>query len=183
MNTQAQDPQRLRALELAVQARRETLSEGDRRFLDDYLGAHPDVASEARELTELLGRLQAARLPVRPAFQDKMRAAVAGWVRDEALAPRRAPAAASKGWLRARWEWLVGRNEAPEGVSTSTLFLGRSLAFYLGAASVICAFLLLREPDPGPEVHTNDRAHTLDDEKPPVDRPTKSPDLRGSRPK
>lgn len=181
MNTQPKDAARLRALELAIQARREDLPEEDQRFLASYLSAHPEAESEAREMDALLVRLQTGPLPVSPAFQQKLGAAVAGWVRDEALARPRS--SATLGWLRTRWDWLLGRETAPEGVSGSTLVLGRSLAFYLGAASVICAFLLLREPAQGPEVRTNDRAHTLTDDRSPAKRPAPSPDLRGPRPK
>ena len=99
---------------------------------------------------------------------------------DDALARPRS--ASPEGWLAARWRGLLSGRGTP-GVSPSTLLLGRSLAFYLGAACVLCAFLLLREPAQGPEVRTNDRAHTLtDDRTQPTERPSK-PDLRGPRPK
>ncbi|NRA97634.1 MAG: hypothetical protein HRU14_15675 [Planctomycetes bacterium] len=181
MNTQPQDPQRLRALELAIQARREDLPEQDQRFLVGYFSAHPDVAREAREMDALLTRLQTGPLPVRSGFQQEMRTAVAGWVRDEVLA--RPQSSATEGWLRARWDWLIGRQTSAEGASAPTVFLGRSLAFYLGAASVICAFLLLRGPGGESEARTMDRAHTRPHELVPAKKPAPQPDLRGPRPK
>ena len=130
----------------------------------------------------LLARLQTGPLSVRPAFQQKLQSAVAGWVRSEALAQPRSSGSRMVG-LRDRLGWLLGRQDSPGGVSGSTLFLGRSLAFYLGATSVICAFLLLREPAQGPEVRTNDRAHTLTVDKPRLKTPAGRPDLGGPRPK
>ena len=180
MNTQPRDPQRLRALELSIQARREELPADDQRFLSEYLSAHPEVAEEAREMDLVVSELNPGPLPARPEFTAQLQATVAGWIRDDALARPRS--AGPEGWLAARWRGLLSVRGTP-GVSPSTLVLGRSLAFYLGAACVLCAFLLLREPTQGPEVRTNDRAHTLtDDRTQPKERPSK-PDLRGPRPK
>jgi len=181
MNAQPQDLQRLRALELAIQTRREELPEQDQRFLADYFSTHPDVAREAREMDAVLASLQTGPLPVRSGFQQEMRTAVAGWVRDEVLA--RPQSSATQGWLRTRWDWLIGRQTAAEEASAPTVFLERSLAFYLGAASVICAFLLLRGPAGESETRAIDRAHTRPHELVPAKKPAPNLDLRGPRPK
>lgn len=148
MNTQSQDPQRLRALELALQARRETLSDSDQVFLDSALEADPTLRAEVSEMTAFLGDLEPARVSVRPEFKQRLASAVTGWVRDAAFA---APATsqrsvATRNPLVAGWRWLFGRDAAQRNVSWSTLFFGRSLAVYVGAASVVCAFLVLKEP-------------------------------------
>ena len=161
MNTQPQDPQRLRALELALQARREELPEEDRLFLDQYLSEHPEVAAEAKNAGALLAALAPVRLPVRSELRDRMRRDVASWVREDLL-ERPAVTTTREGAWRGLWSWLLGRGEA--GPSWSTVMVGRSLAFYMGAAVAICLFLFLRDPGPAEDQNTVDRTVPIPEE-------------------
>ena len=161
MSTQPQDPQRLKALEIAVHARREALSDDDRRFLERALEADPALRAEVNEMTAFLGGLEPARVGARPEFAGRLRAAVADWGSNSQALSFEASSvstAGSRNPLVNGWRWLFGRDPEQRDASWSTLLLGRSLAVYVGAASVVCAFLLLRSPSPAPEAPPSDRA-------------------------
>ena len=171
MTTQPQDPQRLKALELALQARREPLASGDAEFLKQALRADPSLEAEIAEMSAFLGDLEPARVTGRPAFKDRLDSALSSWVRDAAFAGPVTTGTRSRNPVLRGWQWLFGRDVGQRDVSTSTLFLGRSLAVYLGAASVLAAVLLLGDPAASPEAAPIDRA-----ERPDVEAP--KPDIR-----
>jgi len=162
MSTESQAVERLRALELSLQARREELEPDDRQFLDRYLAAHPDVGREAQVADSLLSRAAGAGVPIRPAFIGRMERAVASWVREDLLS--RPPVTTSEsGWRRA-WSWMYGTREgASRAISWPTVLLGRSLAFYAGAAVAVCLTLSFSDPEPfQPVVNTGDHRPLLE---------------------
>ena len=185
MNTQPQDPQYIRAMELALQGRREELSAEDQAFLDGYLAANPAAVQELRETDALLQRLSAARVTPDQEFTGRLRGAVGAWIREDALSQGASQEEVATGLLGRCWGWLFGRDEVPESVSGSTLVLGRSLAFYLGAAVVVCVLRLTWDSPPEPAEWSRDRAHELmDPDKPESIERRRPADLhRGSRPR
>lgn len=150
MNTYPDDPDAVRAAELALAARHGPLGAADQTWLDELLDRRPALRAELAGFESFILRVKVATdIDPSPAFASRVAA------RLDALRPRESAApAASLRSVFTRLRDLVWGPSDPmprPRVSLGTLLVGRALAVYCGAAVVACWFFLSSPTRPSSE--------------------------------